>query len=59
MSVGDNTNAYGLEYKFGTSMAAPVVTSTVALIHQYFEEGWYPSGVKGEEGHRLYQVEHW
>eukprot|EP00592_Proboscia_alata_P010323 CAMPEP_0194355264 /NCGR_PEP_ID=MMETSP0174-20130528/3203_1 /TAXON_ID=216777 /ORGANISM="Proboscia alata, Strain PI-D3" /LENGTH=886 /DNA_ID=CAMNT_0039124481 /DNA_START=63 /DNA_END=2723 /DNA_ORIENTATION=- len=47
LSVGDVTNAYGLDYRVGTSMAAPVVTGTVALIRQYFEEGWYPSGIKG------------
>ena len=31
----------------GTSMAAPVAAGGVALIRQYFEEGWYPGGVKG------------
>jgi hypothetical protein len=34
----------GLMYNAGTSMAAPVVAGTAALIRQYFEEGWYPSG---------------
>ena len=28
----------------GTSMACPAVTATGALVRQYFEEGWYPSG---------------
>jgi subtilisin family serine protease len=32
----------------GTSMATPVVAGTAALIRQYFEEGYYPTGVKGE-----------
>ena len=34
----------GLMYSAGTSMAAPVVVGTAALIRQYFEEGWYPTG---------------
>ena len=34
----------GLMYNAGTSMAAPVVAGTAALIRQYFEEGWYPTG---------------
>eukprot|EP00566_Odontella_aurita_P002988 CAMPEP_0113533400 /NCGR_PEP_ID=MMETSP0015_2-20120614/4586_1 /TAXON_ID=2838 /ORGANISM="Odontella" /LENGTH=1015 /DNA_ID=CAMNT_0000432453 /DNA_START=81 /DNA_END=3125 /DNA_ORIENTATION=+ /assembly_acc=CAM_ASM_000160 len=31
----------------GTSMAAPVVAGTAALVWQYFVEGWYPNGRKG------------
>jgi len=31
----------------GTSMAAPVVAGTAALIRQYFVEGWYPGGFRG------------
>lgn len=34
----------GLMYNAGTSMAAPVVAGTAALIRQYFEDGWYPTG---------------
>ncbi len=30
----------------GTSFAAPIVAGAVALIHQYFEEGYYPSGTQ-------------
>jgi subtilisin-like proprotein convertase family protein len=30
----------------GTSMSAPAITSAGALVRQYFEEGWYPSGTK-------------
>jgi len=30
----------------GTSMACPAVTAAGALVRQYFEEGWYPSGTK-------------
>jgi subtilisin family serine protease len=33
-------------YSAGTSMAAPVVAGTAALIRQYFEEGWYPTGTR-------------
>jgi subtilisin family serine protease len=29
----------------GTSMAAPAIAGTAALTRQYFEEGYYPSGV--------------
>ena len=31
----------------GTSMAAPVVAGTAALVRQYFTEGWYPDGYRG------------
>ncbi len=30
----------------GTSMATPAVAGAVALVRQYFTEGWYPTGVK-------------
>jgi hypothetical protein len=30
----------------GTSMATPAVAGAVALIRQYYEEGWYPTGEK-------------
>ncbi|MEN3044985.1 MAG: S8 family serine peptidase [Candidatus Hydrothermales bacterium] len=30
----------------GTSMATPSVAGALALIRQYFTEGWYPSGTK-------------
>lgn len=30
----------------GTSMATPVTAGTAAIIRQYFEEGYYPSGTK-------------
>ena len=31
---------------FGTSMATPAVAGAVALIEQYYSEGWYPTGEK-------------
>jgi len=41
---GECDNTGGVTYQAGTSMAAPVVSGTAALIRQYFEEGWYPLG---------------
>ena len=38
----------GLVSMAGTSMSAPVVSGMAALIRQYFEEGYYPAGRKGE-----------
>eukprot|EP01083_Nonionella_stella_P222556 794033_1 len=32
----------------GTSMATPVVSGTAAIIRQYFEQGYYPTGVEGD-----------
>jgi len=32
----------------GTSMATPGVTGSVAIIRQYFIEGWYPDGIKNQ-----------
>jgi len=43
----DDTNPDALTYKSGTSMAAPVVSGTAALVRQYFQEAWYPGGRKG------------
>lgn len=34
----------GTEYMQGTSMATPVVAGAAALVRQYFEDGFYPSG---------------
>ncbi len=36
-------STFGLD---GTSMATPAVAGVGALIRQYYEEGWYPSGTK-------------
>ncbi len=33
----------------GTSMATPSVAGSLALIRQYFLEGWYPSGTKNPQ----------
>jgi hypothetical protein len=40
----DNTSNYGLQFKKGTSMAAPIVAGTAALVRQYFVEGWHLTG---------------
>jgi hypothetical protein len=40
----DDTPDDGLQFKKGTSMAAPVVSATAALVRQYFEEGWHIAG---------------
>ena len=32
----------------GTSMSTPVIAGTAAIIRQYFEEGYYPYGVKND-----------
>lgn len=40
----DNTSNYGLQFKKGTSMAAPIVSGTAALVRQYFVEGWHLTG---------------
>lgn len=41
-------NSYDETYEtFGTSFSAPVVSGNAALARQYFEEGWFPCGVKG------------
>jgi len=34
----------GVEYGGGTSFATPVVTGLAALVGQYFEDGYYPTG---------------
>jgi hypothetical protein len=41
-SVGPGNADYGTED--GTSMASPTAAACGLLIHQYFEDGWYPSG---------------
>eukprot|EP00814_Leptocylindrus_danicus_P000390 CAMPEP_0116003412 /NCGR_PEP_ID=MMETSP0321-20121206/41_1 /TAXON_ID=163516 /ORGANISM="Leptocylindrus danicus var. danicus, Strain B650" /LENGTH=1052 /DNA_ID=CAMNT_0003471617 /DNA_START=103 /DNA_END=3258 /DNA_ORIENTATION=- len=43
--VGDTIkNNVGLSFSQGTSMASPVVAGTAALVRQYFQDGYYPSG---------------
>lgn len=39
---GDNDDYVGLG---GTSMASPTVAGGLALIRQYFDNGWYPLGI--------------
>lgn len=46
---GFQSGSDGVKWNAGTSMATPVVSGNAALIRQYFEEGFYPSGVKSKE----------
>jgi len=39
----------GLYSQAGSSMSAPLVAGSAALIRQYFEEGWHGDGAKGSE----------
>lgn len=41
----NNFSTCGTAVNSGTSMAAPAVTGTGALIRQYFQSGFYPSGL--------------
>jgi hypothetical protein len=34
----------GVNYRFGTSFAAPVISGLAALVRQYFMDGFYPTG---------------
>ncbi|KAL7522115.1 hypothetical protein ACHAWX_006802 [Stephanocyclus meneghinianus] len=45
---GANDHEDGLLSLQGTSMATPLTAGTAAILRQYFEEGYYPTGVKGE-----------
>ena len=45
---GPGGKADGVLSLQGTSMATPVVAGTAAIIRQYFEQGYYPTGVKDE-----------
>ena len=40
-----DSNNSGLESKSGTSMATPAVAGAAALVRQYFEQGYYPTGL--------------
>ncbi len=39
-----SAQACGTRSLTGTSMASPAVTGAMALVRQYFVDGWYPSG---------------
>jgi len=41
---GPNSSSGGLLSLQGTSMATPVAAGTAAIIRQYFEDGYYPTG---------------
>ena len=45
---GPNDYKNGLLSLQGTSMATPLTAGHASLIRQYLEEGYYPTGVKGE-----------
>ncbi|HLF06665.1 MAG TPA: S8 family serine peptidase, partial [Thermoplasmata archaeon] len=47
MSDSDTTTKNSGETQMsGTSMATPTTAGALALLRQYFREGWYPSGTK-------------
>lgn len=52
VSAAGNTNNAATEQTgtskslSGTSMSAPTVTGSAALMRQYFEDGWYPRGAR-------------
>jgi hypothetical protein len=41
-SEGPGCGTY--EWENGTSMSSPIVAGCALQVHQYFEEGWYPTG---------------
>eukprot|EP01028_Stygiella_incarcerata_P006763 TRINITY_DN274_c0_g1_i1.p1 TRINITY_DN274_c0_g1~~TRINITY_DN274_c0_g1_i1.p1 ORF type:complete len:1021 (+),score=263.62 TRINITY_DN274_c0_g1_i1:180-3242(+) len=45
----DVTQSCSLLAMRGTSMASPLVAGHMLLVHQYFKDGYYPSGSKAEE----------
>lgn len=45
---GANGFKDGLLSLQGTSMATPLTAGHASLIRQYFEEGYYPNGIKGD-----------
>ena len=44
---GECDGSGGLHWESGTSMSAPVVSGSSALVRQYFEDGYYPCGSLG------------
>ena len=44
-TVSASTTPCGTSSSSGTSMACPAVMGAAALVRQYYEEGWHPSGV--------------
>jgi len=49
ISSAENGSACATRSTSGTSMAAPAIAGAGALVRQYFEEGWYPSGTRRAE----------
>ena len=50
--IGECDDNFGVTAKIGTSMATPVVSGSAALIRQYFEDGYYPTG-SANQGHKM------
>jgi hypothetical protein len=48
-TVSASTAPCGTTSSSGTSMACPAVMGAAALVRQYYEEGWYPSGFANPE----------
>jgi hypothetical protein len=48
-TVSASTAPCGTSSSSGTSMACPAVMGAAALVRQYYEEGWYPSGFANPE----------
>ncbi|MEZ4655273.1 MAG: S8 family serine peptidase [Candidatus Eisenbacteria bacterium] len=44
-TVSASTAPCGTATSTGTSMACPAIMGAAALVRQYYEDGWYPSGV--------------
>jgi len=45
LNSAETNEQCGTFFQAGTSMASPVVAAVAALIREYFEEGYYPTGV--------------
>jgi hypothetical protein len=43
----DGSGDTGYQSMGGTSMSSPIAASSGIQVRQYFDEGWYPTGVKG------------
>eukprot|EP00892_Ulva_mutabilis_P005337 jgi/Ulvmu1/3175/UM015_0216.1 len=48
ITAAQSLTACGTSPKSGTSMAAPVIAASAALVRQYFADGFYPGGTRGQ-----------